>query len=88
MARLCAGRRASPPGGALALGADLAAWLALVPGSVILAALAGLADPEPVAPALVYAVMLAAFGFLLLSLIAGLARDSLERDTPGAGAHM
>ena len=66
-----------------ALAAAVVAWLALVPGSVLLAALAGPGNPDPVPPALIYAVILAAFGCLLLALVAGLARDSLERAAPG-----
>jgi hypothetical protein len=68
------------------LSAAVVAWLALVPGSVILAAIVGPDIPEPVAPGLVYAVILAAFGFLLLAIVAGQAHDSLERAATGGDA--
>jgi hypothetical protein len=64
-----------------ALGADLAAWLALVPGVVLASALVG-ADAVP--EALVYALIAAASGGLLLAIAAALARDSLRPDRGSA----
>lgn len=63
-----------------ALGVDLLAFLLLFPGSVIVGALVAADNPSPVAPGVVYAVILAAFGFLLLAIIAGLAHDSLRQE--------
>jgi hypothetical protein len=61
------------------LGADLIAWLSLLPGVVLVSAVAG-ADAVPVA--LLSTLLVAAFGFLPLALIAGLARDSHPGGAP------
>jgi hypothetical protein len=61
---------------------DVVAWLLLIPGSVILGALTSADNPDPVAPGLVYGLILAAVAFLLGALGAALARDSLGQAEP------
>jgi hypothetical protein len=67
------------------LGADVIAWVSLVPGVVVVGSIFG---GDAVSETLVYAVIVAAFGFLLLALVGALARDmatcSIGR-TPGPG---
>jgi hypothetical protein len=58
-----------------ALGADVVAWLALLPGVVLAGSISG-ADAVP--EALVYVMILSAVGFMLLAILTGLARDSLR----------
>ena len=74
--------RTRPPGGTRRLfarlwpwflGADLLAWLALVPGVVVVGARVG---GDRVPATLVYALIVSAFGFLVLAIVAGLASDA------------
>lgn len=55
----------------------LVAWLLLLPGLPILAYFFAIEDPR-----LVLAVILCAFGFLLLSILSGFARDAQGQPTP------
>jgi hypothetical protein len=56
-------------------GAGLLAWLALLPGSVLAVALLRLDDANPRLGAIIYALMLAAFGLLGLTIVASFAHD-------------
>ena len=60
----------------LFLGVDLIAWLSLIPGLVLVGYFfGGDSIPEP----LVYALIFSAFGFLLLTVVAGYAHDSQQQ---------
>jgi hypothetical protein len=62
----------------VSLGVDLTAFLLLLLGSVILGAVVAADNPSPVEPALISWVVLAAFAFLVLSVVTAQARDSLR----------
>jgi hypothetical protein len=55
-------------------GAAVVAWLALMPGLSLLDYTVG--ATRPISDAVVYSVILSAFGFLLLTIVTGLAHDS------------
>jgi hypothetical protein len=78
-----AGKRARPlvgPGHVLAglwpwsYAAAIVAWLALMPGLSLLDYTVG--TTNPISDAVVYSVILSAFGFLLLTIVTGLAHDN------------
>jgi hypothetical protein len=60
-------------------GACLLTWLSMFPGTVLLAQFFGVNDPN-----LVYFLILSAFGLLLLTIVAGFARDVEEHTVPAA----
>lgn len=62
------------------LSAGLMAWLAMLPGTGILAYFFGVENPP-----LVYALILCMFGLLFLTILAGFARDSLRQSGPLPG---
>lgn len=57
-------------------GVSLTAWLLLFPGTIIFAYLFGTDDTSPVTTAVVAALPLVAFGTLLMTIVAGFARDA------------
>jgi len=57
--------------------AALIAWLLLLPGSIILDYFFGVNDPN-----LIYAFIFSAFGFLLLTIVAGFAYDIQQQNGP------
>ncbi|MCL4861390.1 MAG: hypothetical protein KJZ93_18375 [Caldilineaceae bacterium] len=64
------------------LGAGLIAWLAMLPGTGILAYFFGVENPT-----LVYALVLCMFGLLFLTILTGFARDSLRQPISVSGAY-
>lgn len=65
-------------------GAAVIAWLGLLPGLPLLDYIVGATNP--ISEALVYTVILCAFGFLLVTIVTGLAHDIQRRAASPSGA--